>query len=77
LLRVRHRPDGGVSVVKVARADWQFVMPGMHQGYTLSMSGVGALMKTADEALYKAKGGGRNCVIRSLPMGVPHKIAAE
>jgi hypothetical protein len=31
--RIRHRPDGGVSVVKVARADWQFVMPGMHQGY--------------------------------------------
>jgi DNA invertase Pin-like site-specific DNA recombinase len=31
--RTRHRPDGGVSVAKVARADWQFVMPGMHQGY--------------------------------------------
>jgi DNA invertase Pin-like site-specific DNA recombinase len=31
--RTRHRPDGGVSVVRVARADWQFVMPGMHQGY--------------------------------------------
>jgi DNA invertase Pin-like site-specific DNA recombinase len=31
--RTRHRPDGGSSVVKVARADWQFVMPGMHQGY--------------------------------------------
>src|SRR5271155_3899437 len=31
--RTRHRPDGGISVVKVARADWQFVMPGMHQGY--------------------------------------------
>jgi DNA invertase Pin-like site-specific DNA recombinase len=31
--RTRHRPDGGVSVVKVARADWQFVMPGIHQGY--------------------------------------------
>ncbi|UQR61509.1 recombinase family protein [Bradyrhizobium sp. C-145] len=29
--RIRHRPDGGTSVVKVARADWQFVMPGMHQ----------------------------------------------
>jgi hypothetical protein len=25
--RTRHRPDGGVSVIKVARADWQFVMP--------------------------------------------------
>jgi len=31
--RTRHRPDGGTSVVKVAKADWQFVMPGMHQGY--------------------------------------------
>jgi len=31
--RIRHRPDGGTSVVKVARADWQFVMPGMYQGY--------------------------------------------
>lgn len=31
--RTRHRPDGGVCVVKVARANWQFVMPGMHQGY--------------------------------------------
>lgn len=31
--RTRHRPDGGISVVKVARADWQFVMPGTHQGY--------------------------------------------
>jgi DNA invertase Pin-like site-specific DNA recombinase len=31
--RTRHRPDGGTSVVKIPRADWQFVMPGMHQGY--------------------------------------------
>jgi DNA invertase Pin-like site-specific DNA recombinase len=31
--RTRHRPDGGTNVVKVPRADWQFVMPGMHQGY--------------------------------------------
>src|ERR1700737_4439268 len=31
--RTRHRPDGGTSVVKVARADWQFVIPGTHQGY--------------------------------------------
>jgi DNA invertase Pin-like site-specific DNA recombinase len=31
--RIRHLPDGGTTVVKVARADWQFVMPGMHQGY--------------------------------------------
>jgi diguanylate cyclase (GGDEF)-like protein len=45
---------------------------------TPSMSGIDALMKIADEGLYKAKGGGRNCVIRSPPnLGVPHKIAAE
>jgi DNA invertase Pin-like site-specific DNA recombinase len=31
--RSRHLPDGGTSVTKVARAEWQFVMPGMHQGY--------------------------------------------
>jgi DNA invertase Pin-like site-specific DNA recombinase len=31
--RTHHRPDGGTNVVKVPRADWQFVMPGMHQGY--------------------------------------------
>jgi DNA invertase Pin-like site-specific DNA recombinase len=31
--RTRHRPDGGTTVVRVARADWQFVIPGMYQGY--------------------------------------------
>jgi DNA invertase Pin-like site-specific DNA recombinase len=31
--RIRHRPDGGTSVIKVARPDWQFVIPSMHQGY--------------------------------------------
>ncbi|WP_229179529.1 recombinase family protein [Bradyrhizobium ivorense] len=31
--RTHHRPDGRTSVVKIPRADWQFVMPGMHQGY--------------------------------------------
>lgn len=31
--RIRHLPDGSATVVKVARAEWQFVMPGMHQGY--------------------------------------------
>jgi DNA invertase Pin-like site-specific DNA recombinase len=31
--RIRHLPDGRTSVIKVARAEWQFVMPGMHQGY--------------------------------------------
>ena len=31
--RTRYRPDGGSSVVRVARVDWQFVMPGMYQGY--------------------------------------------
>lgn len=31
--RTRHLPDGGTTVIKVARAEWQFVMPGIHQGY--------------------------------------------
>jgi DNA invertase Pin-like site-specific DNA recombinase len=31
--RTRRRPDGGTSVIKVPRAEWQFVMPGTHQGY--------------------------------------------
>jgi DNA invertase Pin-like site-specific DNA recombinase len=31
--RIRHLPNGGTSVIKVARAQWQFVRPGMHQGY--------------------------------------------
>src|ERR1035437_4555854 len=31
--RVRHLPDGSTTVIKIARAEWEFVMPGMHQGY--------------------------------------------
>jgi DNA invertase Pin-like site-specific DNA recombinase len=31
--RTRHMPDGSTKVIKVARADWQHVMPGMHPGY--------------------------------------------
>lgn len=31
--RTRHLPDGGTTVIKVARTEWQFVMPSMHQGY--------------------------------------------
>jgi DNA invertase Pin-like site-specific DNA recombinase len=31
--RTRHMPDGSARAVKVARADWQFVMPGLHPGY--------------------------------------------
>ena len=31
--RTRRRPDGGTNVIKVPRAEWQFVMPGTHQGY--------------------------------------------
>jgi DNA invertase Pin-like site-specific DNA recombinase len=31
--RIRHLPDGGTTVIKVARAQWQFVMPAVHQGY--------------------------------------------
>jgi Recombinase len=29
--RIRRRHDGGTSVIKVARPDWQFVIPSMHQ----------------------------------------------
>lgn len=31
--RIRHLPAGGTAVLKVPRADWQFVMPGLHRGY--------------------------------------------
>jgi DNA invertase Pin-like site-specific DNA recombinase len=31
--RTRHRPDGGVSLIRVPRAEWQFVRPSMHRGY--------------------------------------------
>jgi DNA invertase Pin-like site-specific DNA recombinase len=31
--RTRHLPTGGISVVRVPRAEWQFVMPGQHRGY--------------------------------------------
>jgi len=31
--RTRRRPDGGTSVTKVPKVEWQFVMPGTHQGY--------------------------------------------
>lgn len=31
--RGRRRPDGGTCVVKVPRAEWQFVIPDVHQGY--------------------------------------------
>jgi DNA invertase Pin-like site-specific DNA recombinase len=31
--RTRHLPAGGTAVLKVPRADWQFVMPGLHRGY--------------------------------------------
>jgi DNA invertase Pin-like site-specific DNA recombinase len=31
--RTRHMPDGSIKVVTMARTDWQFVMPGLHQGY--------------------------------------------
>jgi DNA invertase Pin-like site-specific DNA recombinase len=31
--RTRHRVDGGTSVVKLPRAEWHVVLPGMHSGY--------------------------------------------
>ncbi len=31
--RTRHLPDGGTAVMRLPRAEWQFVMPGMHRGY--------------------------------------------
>jgi DNA invertase Pin-like site-specific DNA recombinase len=31
--RTRHLPAGGTAVLKVPRAEWQFVMPGLHRGY--------------------------------------------
>jgi DNA invertase Pin-like site-specific DNA recombinase len=31
--RTRHLPTGGTAVIRVPRAEWQFVMPGMHRGY--------------------------------------------
>jgi hypothetical protein len=32
-VRTRRLPDGKNSTTKVARSDWQFVMPGIHAGY--------------------------------------------
>jgi hypothetical protein len=31
--RTRRLPTGGTAVIRVPRAEWQFVMPGMHRGY--------------------------------------------
>jgi hypothetical protein len=31
--RTRPIPDGTIKVIKVARTDWQLVMPSMHEGY--------------------------------------------
>ena len=43
---------------------------------TISMSGIGALMKAADEALYQAKADGRNCIRQWSAPSSP-KLAAE
>jgi diguanylate cyclase (GGDEF)-like protein len=34
---------------------------------TISMSGIDALLRCADDALYQAKDAGRNCVIKYVP----------
>jgi DNA invertase Pin-like site-specific DNA recombinase len=31
--RTRRLPDGGTSVIRMPKSEWQFVMPGMHPGY--------------------------------------------
>jgi hypothetical protein len=31
--RTRHLPDGGISVIRMPKSEWQFVMQGMHPGY--------------------------------------------
>jgi DNA invertase Pin-like site-specific DNA recombinase len=31
--RTRHLPDGSTTVIRLPRAEWQFVLPGMHRGY--------------------------------------------
>jgi len=44
---------------------------------TLSMSGVGALLRAADKALYEAKAAGRNCVIAAQENVTALRAAAE
>jgi diguanylate cyclase (GGDEF)-like protein len=43
---------------------------------SVSMSGLDALMRAADQALYQAKAQGRNCVVQWSPPETP-KLAAE
>jgi PleD family two-component response regulator len=43
---------------------------------TISMSGIDALLRCADDALYGAKGAGRNCVIKYVPPAEA-RLAAE
>ena len=31
--RTRRLPEGGTSVIRIPKSEWQFVMPGMHPGY--------------------------------------------
>lgn len=55
--RSRRRPDGGTTVIRMPRADWQFVMPGMHRGYIDWGCFEANQRRLADNA--RAFGGGR------------------
>ena len=55
--RTRHLPDGGISVIRMPKSEWQFVMQGMHPGYIDWDRFEGNLRRLADNA--RAFGGER------------------